>query len=75
MSYIDYKNHDVFVDYVLSFYSNRSDSVYPELDFKESEVRKALKTLLSSDKYPTFEGDSFDREHIRDIVLEDRRLG
>jgi len=40
MSYeaVDYSSPEVFVDYVMSFYSNRPDSVYPELDFTEDEV-------------------------------------
>ena len=75
MSYevVDYANHDVFVDYMMSFYSNRPESIYPELDFDESEIRKALNTRLTRKKYKLpFEGDSVDREIVRDIVLENR---
>ncbi|MDA8752517.1 hypothetical protein N9M52_00790 [bacterium] len=75
MSYeaVDYSSPEVFVDYMMSFYSNRPDSVYPELDFDEDEVYKALATRLTRKKYELpFEGDSVDREIVRDIVLEDR---
>lgn len=75
MSYeaVDYTNHDVFVDYMMSFYSNQPDSIYPELDFDESEIRKALNTRLTRKKYELpFEGDSVDREIVRDIVLQNR---
>jgi len=76
MSYeaVDYSSPEVFVDYVMSFYSNRPDSVYPELDFAEDEVYKALATRLTRKKYAEtpFDGDSLDREIVRDIVLEDR---
>lgn len=77
MSYfkeVDYKNTEVFVDYVMSFYSNDPDSVYPELDFTRDEVYLALATRLTRKKYEEtpFEGDTVDREIVRDIVLEDR---
>ena len=75
MSYeaVDYANHDVFANYMMSFYSNTPDSIYPELDFDESEIRKALNTRLTRKKYELpFEGDSVDREIVRDIVLENR---
>ena len=67
-------NNLAFVDYVMSFYSNRPDSIYPELDFTEDEVYKALATRLTRKKYEEtpFGGDSVDREIVRDIVLEDR---
>tara|TARA_A200000159_G_scaffold10482_1_gene8910 strand:+ start:355 stop:615 length:261 start_codon:yes stop_codon:yes gene_type:complete len=77
MSYfkeVDYKNTEVFVDYVMSFYSNDPDSVYPELDFTRDEVYDALATRLTRKKFEEtpFEGDTVDREIVRDIVLEDR---
>ena len=57
----------------MSFYSNTPDSIYPELDFDEPEIRKALNTRLTRKKYELpFEGDSVDREIVRDIVLENR---
>jgi len=65
---------DSFVDYVLSFYSNAEDSVYPEYDFTADEVYKATLNRLSRKKYADlpFDGDSRDREIVRDIVLADR---
>jgi len=58
---------------MMSFYSNRPESIYPELDFDEPEIRKALNTRLTRKKYELpFEGDSVDREIVRDIVLENR---
>ena len=67
-------NNLAFVDYVMSFYSNRPDSIYPELDFTEDEVYKALATRLTRKKYEEtpFGGDSVDREIVRDVVLEER---
>lgn len=76
MSYeaVDYSSPEVFVDYVMSFYSNRPDSVYPELDFTEDEVYKALAVRMTRKKYEEtpFEGDTVDREIVRDIVLDSR---
>ena len=77
MSYeaVDYSSPEVFVDYVMSFYSNSPESVYPEFDFSEVEVYKALSTRLTRKNYELpFEGDSVDREIVRDIVLEYRAV-
>ena len=72
---IDYTDPDVFVDYVMSFYSNSPDSLYPELDFTKDEIYLALAVRLTRKKYEEtpFEGDTIDREIVRDIVL-DRRV-
>jgi hypothetical protein len=71
---IDYKDSEVFVDYVMSFYSNAEDSVYPELDFTRDEVYNALAVRMTRKKYEEtpFEGDTVDREIVRDIVLDSR---
>ena len=72
---IDYTDPEVFVDYMMSFYSNSPDSVYPERDFTKDEIYLALAVRLTRKKYEQtpFEGDSIDREIVRDIVL-DRRV-
>lgn len=61
-------NHSVseFVAYVLSFYA--AGQIYDE-NFVESEVLVALGILVASHGVSDFEGDSVDRERVRDIVL------
>jgi|TARA_B110000285_G_scaffold92378_1_gene105793 hypothetical protein len=66
--------YEDFVGYVMSFYGKRPGSVYPEFNFTLSEVRKALLFILNSSLYPSFSGDSFDREHVRNIILNDRLI-
>ena len=61
---------EVFADYVLKFYS----VLCPEYQFTELEVYKALSlqfALYQETKDPAYEfaGDSFDRERVRDLIL------
>jgi hypothetical protein len=58
-----------FVDYVLSFYG--VGGLY-DYKFTKEEVETA--TLMHFEKVKSdFVGDSFDREYVRDIVLDDIR--
>lgn len=57
-----------FYDYVMNFYGAKSE-LYPEMNFTTVEV--AFATSLYIRKYPEqFCGDSFDRELVRDLVLD-----
>lgn len=58
-----------FIDYVLSFYG--ADGLY-QYNFSIEEVKKAIRIRLLDDETP-FEGDSVDREMVRDIVLDEIR--
>lgn len=62
-------NMQEFIKYVLSFYG--PGGLY---DFNASvdEVKKAIRIRLLNDDVP-FEGDTVDREAIRDIILDEIR--
>lgn len=57
-----------FVDYVLSFYGH--GEIY-DLGVTRGEVLRAIDVRLSCELYSLmpFEGDSIDREAVRDIIL------
>ena len=59
-----------FYDYVLSFYG--PDGIYP-IGATLDMVMEATAKYLQKDG-TDFCGDSFDREHIRDIMLRDYGL-
>jgi hypothetical protein len=63
-----------FVDYMLSFYGN--EGIYQWVDMKEMEVLDAMvvyfERIRDSDWMEWGNGDSLDRERVRDIVLEMR---
>jgi hypothetical protein len=61
-----------FVEYVLSFYG--TGGIY-DFGATEADVRGALEERIrtASADCP-FEGDSVDRELVRDIMLKDREL-
>jgi hypothetical protein len=61
-----------FVEYVMSFYG--AGGLYQEFfgtGVSESEVKKALRIRKKNKKF-TFDGDSMDREIVRDIMLYQR---
>lgn len=61
-----------FVDYVMSFYGPKG--LYKEFfkqPLKRAEVEKALVKRLSETTV-RFDGDSIDRERVRDILTEQR---
>ena len=61
----------VFVDYVMSFYGPKG--IY-EFDFEVNEVIEAIEDRLNNKRYIDlpFDGDSVDREIVRDIVFAKR---
>lgn len=58
-----------FIDYMLSFYGK--GGVY-DYDFTASEVVQGTIKYLNMPR-TKFEGDSIDRERVRDIILDDIR--
>ena len=68
---------DEFVDYVWSFY-NPTDGLYPILNLEKEHILDAfyiyedriLKGDLEYVHYSWGDGDSLDRERVRDIILE-----
>ena len=61
-----------FYDYVLAFYGEQPDAIY-DYKFTLEEVIAATQEHIASGDVP-FDGDSVDREIVRDIVLANRRL-
>ncbi len=60
-----------FIEYVLDFYSPESE-LYPEMQFTREEVVAGYEERLIRHQEHEFEGDTIDREWVRDIVLEMR---
>ena len=69
------QNQDNFVDYIMKFY-NDIDGLNPIKNLTRKEVRKAVKyyqnkiTKDNLDYYSWGDGDSIDRERVRDIILK-----
>ena len=71
------RNLDKFADYVWSFYSPNSD-LYPIKSLTIEDVFHAIEIYferiekgdLENVHYSWGEGDSLDRERVRDIILE-----
>ena len=69
---------DEFVEYVWSFYGEHDDTLYPIKGLEKELILDAfyiyedriLKGDLEYAHYSWGGGDSLDREHIRDIILE-----
>ncbi len=61
-----------FYDYVTSFYGCRDDAVYP-LRFTLSEIKRATQEHIRR-VGNGFEGDTVDREAVRDIIFEEWQL-
>lgn len=59
---------NTFIDYVMSFYG--SNGIY-DIKATRDEVTKAT-NILQIIKGTEFEGDSIDREQVRDIILQMR---
>ena len=63
-----------FIDYVWSFY-NTKDGIYPLEGITKDQVIEASWLYLQMCNYPSFptfnwgDGDTLDREHVRDIIL------
>lgn len=60
-----------FIEYVLSFYGAVEDSIY-DYAFTREEVEAAIAIRLQNTEFE-FAADSFDRELVRDIVLDQIR--
>jgi len=69
-----------FVDYVWSFYGEHSDTIYPIKGLEKRHIWDAyftykdriLKGDLEYAHYSWGDGDSLDRERVRDIILENQ---
>ena len=59
-----------FIDYVLSFYG--IGGIY-EIKATRDEILLATGIRLERDKVTPFEGDTVDREKVRDIIIEMRK--
>jgi|TARA_R100000353_G_C6426999_1_gene174836 hypothetical protein len=64
-----------FYNYVFSFY-NEVDGIYPIDGLTKDMIVKATNKYLTSQKenYTWGDGDSLDRERVRDIIIEDNEL-
>lgn len=60
-----------FIEYVLKFYGMTEDAIY-DYAFTLEEVEAAIAIRLQNTEIE-FAADSFDRELVRDIVLETLR--
>ena len=60
-----------FVDYVLSFYAK--GELYDIGATREEVITATQIRMNSSDHDTPFEGDSFDREYVRDIIVSLRK--
>ena len=65
-------NH--FIDYVMKFYD--SDGLYPITGINRTLVRKATNDVMriAKIKDQSFCGDSYDREQVRDILIDKYKL-
>ena len=65
-----------FVAYVDSFY-NAERGIYPIKGMTDTMVLNAVQKYINSlnDEVTWGGGDSLDRERVRDIILEDNKLG
>ena len=57
-----------FIKYFMGFY-NEEDGIYPIEGLTERDVIKGVEKLFKKDRDYEFEGDSLDREKVRDIIL------
>ena len=73
-----YKQLFDFVEYVLSFYGEHDDTLYPIKVLTKQDIFEAffiyrdriLKGDLEYAHWTWGDGDSLDRERVRDIILE-----
>ena len=69
---------DEFIDYVWSFYGEHDDTLYPIAGLTKKDIYDAYVIYLDRIEQDDYEyshyswgdGDSVDREHVRDIILE-----
>jgi hypothetical protein len=62
-----------FTQYMMDFYGPQSE-LYPEMNFNEIQINIAtgIYKMRLAARGVDFEGDSVDREAVRDIILEAR---
>lgn len=63
-----------FIDYVMGFYG--ADGIYPMEGINRTLVRKATNDLIriAKIKEEEFCGDSYDREQVRDLLIDKYNL-
>jgi len=65
-----------FIDYVWSFYGEHEDTLYPMKGLTKKMIAEASWIHLQMCCYPSFpyitwgDGDSIDRERVRDIIID-----
>ena len=62
-----------FYNYVFSFYNDK-DGIYPISGLTKDMIVSATDKYLTSEKCDWGDGDSVDREKVRDIILADNNL-
>lgn len=67
-------NIEGFIDYVDSFYNEKS-GLYPIKGLTKKMIIDATQKYINSlnEKYTWGDGDSIDRERVRDIILVDNK--
>ena len=74
---------DEFIDYVWSFYGEHNDTLYPIAGLTKKDIYDAYVIYLDRieqgdcyeySHYSWGDGDSVDREHVRDIILENPKF-
>ena len=71
-------NLQEFIDYIWSFYGEHSDTIYPIKGLTKNDIVNAFNIYIERIEkgdleyvhYEWGEGDSLDRERVRDIILE-----
>ena len=70
---ISKKQHKSFHDYIYSFY-NDTDGIYPIKNITHSMIDVAINKYVKDYSNKWGDGDSVDREFVRDIILEDNNV-
>ena len=71
-----FETMDDFIDYVWSFYGEHEDTLYPMKGLTKKMIAEATWIHLQMCCYPSFpnitwgDGDSIDRERVRDILID-----
>jgi hypothetical protein len=71
-----FETMDDFIDYVWSFYGEHEDTLYPMKGLTKKMIAEASWIHLQMCCYPSFpyitwgDGDSIDRERVRDILID-----
>ena len=73
---------DEFIDYVWSFYGEHDDTLYPIQGLTKKDIYDGCVIYLDRiekgdieySHYSWGDGDSVDREHVRDIILENPKF-